>query len=216
MSAKSQKTQENCPKLPDPSKDHQPQDMPRRGINDPGSPHLEKLDPPNLQLQCNPTDSIGSEIVLPTPNIPLPNKRRGRPKSNGAGKKRRSLTPYEKCQATKLLISGAPVRAVARALKTSTSTINTQVRDLIATLPSQEDIKLFQQQKHQVIEGSMLKLFKSINNDDKHKRASLQNLAYAAKQIHTIQRLENGQSTANVSTQVTHLSAECGKLTPDN
>lgn len=129
--------------------------------------------------------------------------KRGRGREKGCKQFKRRLKVTEKHAAVKMALAGTPTRQVAKAFKVSATQIRTAVRDILATMPSAAELAAFRTAGHDILDGTMVRLLKSLNSEEKLGRASLQNVAYALKTTHTMARLEQGLSTSNIATHTT-------------
>jgi hypothetical protein len=92
-----------------------------------------------------------------------------------------------------------PLQEIANRFGCHKASISKALKRFIATLPNPEEIKVYVDNKSQLLTGVELKLISEIANPDKLKAASLNNAAYAFQQIHNANRLESGKSTMNAA-----------------
>ena len=79
------------------------------------------------------------------------------------------------------------------------SVVSKGIKNFLASLPSNEQLKELERLKIPILKATMSKMVVGLNDQDKMKAASLNNVAYAFTQVHTALRLEEGKSTSNVS-----------------
>lgn len=105
-----------------------------------------------------------------------------------------------------LAAKNVPIPAIAKTVGLSTTSIKTRLRDLREALESVDKLEDWEMNKADYFSAAQHTLLKSMLSQDKLDKASVNNLAYALTQVHTAGRLERGQSTANVATQVTRFT----------
>jgi hypothetical protein len=116
-------------------------------------------------------------------------------RKKGGSKKgtvKQAVKPAQLSQALHLAALKRPVQEIARAVK----------------LPPSTTCRLLKRYGSwsQLLTAGELKLFKSMMEQEKLDKASVNNLAYAMRQLYDMGRLERGQSTSNVSTQTVSIS----------
>jgi hypothetical protein len=142
------------------------------------------------------------EEALPVIVIPDPKPRRhpgGRPKGlKGVKVSPAAKARMRKAKAMRLMAQGITPKAAAAATGISPGTAKNYSMELRAIYKGLEDLEEFRTHKIDILEGTLSTILKSANDPIKLDKASVNNLAYAARQFHEIKRLEAGQSTANV------------------
>ena len=78
------------------------------------------------------------------------------------------------------------------------STIFQALKRFLAILVEPEELSAYEQHKTALLSSAELKLLERLVNDEVIEKASLNNIAYAFKQVFDSGRLEQGKSTENV------------------
>lgn len=99
-----------------------------------------------------------------------------------------------------LKVKGVELPAIAAASGVSLATVKRTIQKFGAVFTELEQVQEFRAGKSDILDAALLTFLKSAVSRDKLDKASVNNLAYAARQVHDMGRLERGQSTANVST----------------
>jgi len=126
--------------------------------------------------------------------VPKPNKRQYR------------LTTTEMMNLLESHLDGDSHYSIAKRFNVSINFVKNHVskhKQVLAKILKANEIKGL---KPQILETAVLELINAVLNKSSDKKASINALAYAAKQLHDIQRLENGLSTANVGLAVKYTS----------
>jgi hypothetical protein len=87
---------------------------------------------------------------------------------------------------------------IAKVMAVPMRTVHLKLQRLHEVLPDPEQERAFQTVKVQLLGGLEQALIRSMLQPDKIEKASLNNAAYALKQVNEIRRLESGQSTQNI------------------
>jgi hypothetical protein len=130
-------------------------------------------------------------------------------RKKGGSKKgtiKQSVKPAQLSQALHLAALKRPVQEIARAVKLPPSTTCRLLKRYGSWLHELENIEDYTDTRSQLLSAGELKLFKSMMEQQKLDKASVNNLAYAMRQLYDMGRLERGQSTSNVSTQTVSIS----------
>lgn len=134
-------------------------------------------------------------------------------KKRGGSKKgtvKQAIKPAQLSKALHLAALKRPVREIARAIDCPDSTTRRLLERYGSWLQELENVQEYTDTRHQLLSAGELKLFKSMMEQEKLDKASVNNLAYAMRQLYDMGRLEKGLSTANVATQTVTVS-----LTPN-
>jgi predicted DNA-binding protein YlxM (UPF0122 family) len=91
---------------------------------------------------------------------------------------------------------------IADDLNCSKSAIYKALKPLEKLIRNPDEIESFKMQRANILTALEIKLIESLVDDEKHKKASLNNAAYAFQQIHNARRLEEGLSTGNLAINV--------------
>ena len=75
-----------------------------------------------------------------------------------------------------------------------------------------QDVLAFESTRTQMLTALELEMMRSLADESCIEKASLNNRAYAFKQIHEARRLESGQSTSNLGVLTKHIQAVDGNL----
>ena len=78
-------------------------------------------------------------------------------------------------------------------------TVHKALQPFLGMIADPEARAAYKESKADVLEGAQLKIVSNLVDEDKLKKASVNNLAYAAQSLDNMIRLERGQSTANIS-----------------
>ena len=97
---------------------------------------------------------------------------------------------------------GLPYQAIADYLHCSKSAVHKALKPLEKLIKNPDEIENFKSQRTNILTGVEIKLIESLVDGEKHKKASLNNTAYAFTQIHNARRLEEGLSTSNLAVNV--------------
>jgi len=130
-------------------------------------------------------------------------------RKKGGSKKgtvKQAVKPAQLSQALHLAALKRPVQEIARAVKLPPSTTCRLLKRYGSWLQELEHIEDYTDTRSQLLTAGELKLFKSMMEQEKLDKASVNNLAYAMRQLYDMGRLERGQSTSNVSTQTVSIS----------
>ena len=97
---------------------------------------------------------------------------------------------------------GLSYQKIADVLNCSKSAIYKALKPLEKLMRNPDEIESFKTQRANILTALEIKLIESLVDEEKHKRASLNNVAYAFQQIHVARRLEEGLSTGNLAVNV--------------
>lgn len=123
---------------------------------------------------------------------------KGRPK--GTTRKVKDLTNSETKKVISQMVAGVPIPVVAASVGISEGAvkqIREQFRDVFNTLGEVEN---YRKVKSDLFDAVELKALKSLMDQDKHDRATLNQVAYSLSVLHNAGRLEKNLSTANINT----------------
>jgi predicted DNA-binding protein YlxM (UPF0122 family) len=122
-------------------------------------------------------------------------KKRGPYKTKAKGK-------IDKSELLKLyFINGLSKAEIARHFDCAPSSVTKALRPFEKILASKEDRGFFEDKKTEILSSLELKMLSEIANPEKLKKASVNNLAYAFRQIFDAERLEAHKSTSNIAYQ---------------
>lgn len=138
------------------------------------------------------TDTVDPEVLSPVK------------RSRGGSKKgtvKQAVKPAQLSQALHLAAMKRPVQEIARAIKLPPSTTCRLLKRYGSWLQELEHVDEYTDSRSRLLSAGELKLFKSMMEQDKLDKASVNNLAYSMRQLFDMGRLERGESTSNVSQQ---------------
>lgn len=87
---------------------------------------------------------------------------------------------------------------ISEQLQVPETTVYNALQRIQSLIPNPEEREAFSSVKPQLLDGVEQQLVASLVEPDRLAKASLNNVAYALTQVHTIRRLEEGKSTENV------------------
>ena len=93
--------------------------------------------------------------------------------------------------------------------------VHKSYQQLLDTLGTRHDIDAYSNARAQLLGAVEHRLVASIVDPDKLEKASLNNVAYALTQVHTMRRLEQGQSTNNIAVLSQVISSAKHRLVQD-
>lgn len=103
-------------------------------------------------------------------------------------------------QALKLRLKhNLPYRDIAERLGCSKSAVHKALKPFLNLLTRPDAVEAFKSQEAEFIDAARLKILRNLVDNDRLKKASVNNLAYAFSNLYNAQRLERGESTANVA-----------------
>lgn len=143
-----------------------------------------------------------------TPEVVKAKKKRGGSKK---GTVKQAVKPAQLSQALHLAALKRPVQEIARAVKLPPSTTHRLLERYGSWLQELENVQDYTDTRTQLLSAGELKLFKSMMEQEKLDKASVNNLAYAMRQLYDMGRLEKGLSTQNVATQTVTVSITPGE-----
>ncbi|HAM58413.1 MAG TPA: hypothetical protein DCQ64_24560 [Candidatus Rokubacteria bacterium] len=110
-------------------------------------------------------------------------------------------------------LEGQTLPEIAQRLGVSVQAVSKRLRGIWQRIDAQQD-KAFQEYRPQILRAAQRAMLVDIFNPEKRAKASTGNAAYALRQLHDIERLETGQSTANVALHALVESIERERATP--
>lgn len=132
--------------------------------------------------------------VIPNCKIPR-NKITGRPKGSKDGEK--AIHRRQVSKIVELKLRNTTNRDIARIEQVSHQTVQNVLNDFKPVFKEIPNLAKFKTVKADLLDAALLMLLKSMMDQSKLDKASVNNLAYAAQQMYTMARLERGQSTSN-------------------
>lgn len=115
---------------------------------------------------------------------------------------KRNTDPKMKCStmahALSLRLKGNNYEAIAVNMGLSESGIKKCMKHFAPIIHEMENVESYREIKSNILSAMEMVLLKEMSNPEKLAKASINNLAYAFQQINNANRLEQGQSTANV------------------
>lgn len=133
--------------------------------------------------------------------VDKPSKRpSGRPK--GAKESREARENRQNRKILELRAKNVPVPAIATAVGLAPRTVDIRLSKMQVLLQQIDKLKDWERDKADYLSAAQHVLLKSMMQQDKLDKASVNNLAYAFQQVHTATRLERNQATANTQTVV--------------
>ena len=126
-------------------------------------------------------------------------KRNGRPPGAEHPKTKRAR---QNAEILELAAKDVNPQAIARATGLPVSTVRFHVKKHRKYLEAVGQVDAFRDGRARILTGVELTLLQSMMEDRKLAKASVNNLAYAYRQVHDSRRLEEGLSTANTSSTV--------------
>ena len=111
--------------------------------------------------------------------------------------------PIDVMQVIKLReVNGLSYGQIGKHLGYSVPHISRVYRKFRKLLPSADILNAYKSSRIDLLNSMELKLLQNLNNEDKLKDASLNNVAYTIGQVSNLRRLEAGQSTANIGISI--------------
>ena len=138
------------------------------------------------------------------PDLP-PKRNAGRPKGAPHG-------PHTK--ASKLLdlaMKGVPPALVSKAVGIPKRTVCRHLKKFRKQFKELGNIEAYEATKQQLLSATELRLLKSLNDEAKHKKASLSSVAFAMEKVHQAGRLEKNQSTKNLAVSFAGIPSKTDK-----
>jgi len=120
-------------------------------------------------------------------------------KNTSDKRKRTRRVKRNTIEALELHNNGVTCENIAKLQGVSKATIVRDIRKLTEIIPHNTVLDKLEKHKISLLKTTLYNMLSGINDPDKMKSASLNNVAYALTQIHTALRLEEGKSTSNVS-----------------
>lgn len=134
-----------------------------------------------------------------------PAKKTGRPKGSKHCKSAKQTALIKRT--LNLHLQGASEREIAKATGQHLRSVHSTVSQFMSIFEEVKDVQEFRANKTEIMDAALVKCFKSLMSQEKHDKASLNNVAYAMRQLHDVGRLERGLSTANVAHAVLKYTA---------
>jgi len=123
----------------------------------------------------------------------------GRPKGARTGLK--ALAVKQLRRQLSLRAQGVSIKDIATATRCPERTVQERLKMFAPMFQDLDKVKDFRGVKADILDAATLTFLKSSMSPDKLEKASVNNLAYAARQTFDMGRLERGLSTSNVSTR---------------
>lgn len=114
----------------------------------------------------------------------------------------RKLTQAETAEVVSLHLKGADCPTIAKTIDSHRSTVNAAIKRFAPIFKELENTEDYQTLRGKILTASELGLLKLLADPGKQRDASLNNAAYAFRQVHDARRLNEGLSTSNVASQV--------------
>jgi hypothetical protein len=130
-------------------------------------------------------------------------------RKKGGSKKgtvKQAVKPAQLSQALHLAAMKRPIQEIARAVKLPPSTTCRLLKRYGSWLQELEHLEEYTDSRSRLLSAGELKLFKSMMEQEKLDKASVNNLAYSMRQLYDMGRLERGESTSNVSQQTVSIT----------
>lgn len=143
------------------------------------------------------TDDKQAEVIETKP-------KRGRRK--GSKVPSQAIKPRQISKLLECKLKNMPVAQAARAAKLPVSTAQRALERYASWIEDIKDIQDFEGMRSQILTAHEMRLLESMMANDKLEKASVNNVAYALRQVHDMRRLHQGLSTANVATQRVEVS----------
>lgn len=137
------------------------------------------------------------ELEALAPAQPIKRKKGGSKK----GTVKQAVKPAQLSQALHLAAMKRPVQEIARAVKLPPSTTCRLLKRYGAWLQELEHVDQYTDSRARLLAAGEVKLFQSMMEQEKLDKASVNNLAYAMRQVFDMGRLEKGLSTSNTAVQ---------------
>lgn len=131
-------------------------------------------------------------------------KRKGRKK--GSKVPSQAIKPRQISKLLECKLKNMPVAQAARAAKLPVSTAQRALERYASWIEDIKDIQDFEGMRTQILTAHEMRLLESMMATEKLEKASVNNVAYALRQVHDMRRLHQGLSTANVATQKVEVS----------
>lgn len=147
--------------------------------------------------------------ISDTPPIVPAKKKGGRPK--GSKESREARENRQNRTILDLRAKNVPVPAIATAVKLAPRTVDLRLKKMQTILQQVDKLSDWERDKADYLSAAQHTLLKSMMQEDKLDKASVNNLAYAFTQIHQATRMERGQATQMIATHV-----RFSKVVPDS
>jgi predicted transcriptional regulator len=108
-------------------------------------------------------------------------------------------------KALQMFLAGTSMADIGRTMGVTRSAIQKHLKPLTDIIGDPEQLRAFQATKAEVMDGLQKAIAGRMLDKDKLQKASINNLAYAMRQVYDMGRLERDQSTQNVA--VAHVDA---------
>jgi hypothetical protein len=143
------------------------------------------------------SDELLGEAAEPTERkTKIPREKiTGRPK--GSKHSEKAIHRRKVSRIVELTLRNVPQRDIALAEQVSPRTVANVLEDFKPVFKEIPNLPKFKECKADLLDAALLVLLKSMMQQEKLEKASVNNLAYAAQQMYTMARLERGQSTSN-------------------
>ena len=92
-------------------------------------------------------------------------------------------------------------REIAQQLGCSKDVVHTGLKPFMNVLNDTLAIEAFEESEAKLLSGAKMQMFTYMTDNEVLKKASLNNLAYAYKEVDQVKRLEENRSTANINVQ---------------
>jgi predicted DNA-binding protein YlxM (UPF0122 family) len=119
---------------------------------------------------------------------------------------RQLANPIDIRRAIKQRVSGMSYADIATSQGVSRQAVQQALKPIMDMIGDPEQLKAYQENRADVMDGLQKTLARSMLDRGKLKAASINNLAYAMRQLNDMGRLERDQSTANVAVQHSEVS----------
>ena len=88
---------------------------------------------------------------------------------------------------------GNSIRDIAKITETSPVTVQKTLNGFSNLFEKMENVETFEKNKSKILTASVWKILESLNRDDLHDKATVQQLAYALRALDNVQRLDAGK-----------------------
>ena len=121
-------------------------------------------------------------------------------RSQSVAVKQKSNTIIDVSKALELKMKkGLSYQEVGKYFNVSRQAVEQRLKPFLGFLKDSGEIDAYATHKGEILQSVEMELMTDMLDTDKRKKASLNNIAYALGQVNNMNRLENNQSTANIS-----------------
>lgn len=138
------------------------------------------------------------------PDLP-PKRNAGRPKGAKNGIHTKATRFLD------LALKNVPPSEISKAIDVPVRTVKDHLAKFRKKFKELGAVKEYEASKQQLLSATELRMLKSLNDESKHKKASLSSVAFAFEKLHQAGRLERNQSTKNLAVSFAGIPSKTDK-----